>query len=126
MKIDPRLEEMAVNFLKLVVEGKIDEAYANYVNIVGKHHNVFFEAGFLSLLEAMKSNQDQYPAKKFVVKHVIGENDLVVVHSQLTMDASSPAFIAVHILRFEKNKIIEMWDVSQKVPNDSPNKDGAF
>jgi predicted SnoaL-like aldol condensation-catalyzing enzyme len=32
----------------------------------------------------------------------------------------------VHILRFEQGKIVEMWDVSQQVPKDSPNKLGMF
>jgi predicted SnoaL-like aldol condensation-catalyzing enzyme len=32
----------------------------------------------------------------------------------------------VHILRFEGGKIVEMWDVGQEIPKDSPNALGVF
>ena len=32
----------------------------------------------------------------------------------------------VHILRFEGGKIVEMWDIGQEIPADSPNALGMF
>jgi predicted SnoaL-like aldol condensation-catalyzing enzyme len=32
----------------------------------------------------------------------------------------------VHIVRFDGEKIAEMWDVGQAVPADSPNENGMF
>lgn len=32
----------------------------------------------------------------------------------------------VHIYRFEGEKIAEMWDISQEIPENSPNENGMF
>jgi hypothetical protein len=32
----------------------------------------------------------------------------------------------VHILRFERGRIVEMWDLGQEIPEDSPNALGMF
>jgi predicted SnoaL-like aldol condensation-catalyzing enzyme len=37
-----------------------------------------------------------------------------------------PGMTVVHIFRFQNGKIIEMWDVGQEIPHDSPNVDGAI
>lgn len=119
-------KRIATNFLELVVKGTIDEAYNQYVAMDGKHHNTFFAAGFLTLSEAMKKNHQEFPAKHIAIKHVIGEGDLVAVHSELTLRAGEAKMIVVHILRFRQGKIVEMWDCGQAIPHNSPNKDGAF
>jgi predicted SnoaL-like aldol condensation-catalyzing enzyme len=42
------------------------------------------------------------------------------------MKPGEPGIAVVHIFRFEKGRIIEMWDISQLLPVDSPNRLGAF
>jgi len=32
----------------------------------------------------------------------------------------------VRPFRFEGGKVVELWDIGQLLPNDSPNADGAF
>ena len=32
----------------------------------------------------------------------------------------------VHIFKFEGNLIVELWDMGQAVPEDSPNENGMF
>lgn len=119
-------KESALDFLQLVVAGSIDEAYDNYVNMHGKHHNVFFSAEFASLKKGMIENHAQYPNKRLMVKNVLADGDLVVVHSNIIMKPGEPGIAVVHIFRFEKGRIIEMWDISQLLPVDSPNRLGAF
>ncbi len=124
MKTD--FKEVALQFLKLVVAGKIDEAYEKYVDMKGKHHNVSFPSGFLALKEAMKENHEKFPNKKFTVKNVLCENDLVAVHSHVVLKPKETEIIAVHIFRIKNDRIVEMWDSGQLIPPSSPNKDGAF
>jgi len=119
-------KQAAVDFLQLVVSGKINEAYHKYVDLGGKHHNPHFRDGFLALQKAMSDNQVKYPRKQLTVKNVLGDGDLVAVHSRLLMGPGEIAVIAVHLFRFSGGKIVEMWDCGQPVPADSPNKDGAF
>jgi predicted SnoaL-like aldol condensation-catalyzing enzyme len=119
-------KQTALQFLSLVVVGNIDEAYQKYVNMDGKHHNTYFPAGFVSLREAMKENHLQFPDKKFTVKNALGDGDLVAVHSHLVMKIGGPELLVVHLFRFKDDKIVEIWDCGQAIPDNNPNKDGAF
>jgi predicted SnoaL-like aldol condensation-catalyzing enzyme len=117
---------MAKNFLTMVVNGQIDEAYKKYVDLSGKHHNVFTPSGMKALKDGMKENDGQFPDKKLVFKHVVAEGDIVITHSHLFMKPGEKGMIVVHVLRFAGDKIIEFWDCGQVVPDKLVNKDGAF
>ena len=119
-------KQAAVDFLQLVIAGNIDQAYQTYVDMNGKHHNVYFSAGFATLRDAMKENHVKFPKKTFTIKNVFGEGDLIAVHSHLVMAAGDPGIAVVHMFRFQKGKIVEMWDVGQPIPEGLPNKDGPF
>ena len=73
----------AVEFLQFGVAGRIDEAYQKYVDMQGKHHNPFFQAGFPALKKGMIENHLQFPNKQLMVKNVLGDGDLVAVHSHI-------------------------------------------
>jgi len=57
---------------------------------------------------------------------VLGDGDIVAVHSQLVIKPGDPGMTVVHIFRFESGKVVEMWDIGQQLPVESPNIDGAF
>ncbi|MDB5254844.1 MAG: hypothetical protein JWL92_220 [Candidatus Nomurabacteria bacterium] len=119
-------KKTAIEFQTLVVQGKIDEAYEKYVDPNGKHHNAYSTAGFESLKIAMKDNEGQFPNKQFVVKNVVGDNDMVAIHSHIVLRAYTPGIIAVHLFKFQHGKIIEMWDCAQAIPEQNQNQDGVF
>jgi predicted SnoaL-like aldol condensation-catalyzing enzyme len=116
----------ARDFLQLVIAGEIDEAYGKYVDMGGKHHNVFFPSGFANLKAAMAENQNQFPNKEFTIKNVIGDENLVAVHSHLRFNPTEKGMVVVHLFRFQGGKIVEMWDLGQAIPPGMPNTDGAF
>ncbi len=118
--------EAALDFLKMVIIGKIEEAYRKYIDMKGKHHNVYYPADFRTLKQGMIENYAQFPDKQFKLKHILADGNLVVVHSNIVLKPGEPGIAAVHIFRFTDGKIVEMWDVGQPVPIDSPNKAGAF
>lgn len=122
----PTNKERAVDFLKLVVSGRIEEAYGKYVDMAGKHHNAFFPAGFASLQAAMTGNHSQFPDKRYEVRNAIAEGDLVAVHAHLTLNPGDKGMVVVHIVRFSGDRIVEFWDCGQQIPGDSPNSDGPF
>ncbi len=117
-------KQAALQFLQLVVAGRIDEAYQKYVDLQGKHHNPFFHAGFPALRKAMNENHIQFPNKQLTIKNVLGDGDLVAVHSHIVLRLGETGVVAVHLFRFRGDKIVEMWDCGQTVPADSLNKDG--
>ncbi len=119
-------KQAAVDFVQLVVAGRIDEAYEKHVDMDGKHHNPYFYAGLPALRQAMVENHVQFPNKQIQVQQVLGDGDIVAVHSHIVLKPGDPGISAVHIFRFRDAMIVEMWDIGQPVPTDVPNEDGAF
>ncbi len=117
-------KEKAVQFLQLVVGGKIDDAYQAYVDMEGRHHNPFFAAGFPALRQAMKDDHVLVPDREITVVNALEDGDRVAVHSHLRRGQDNMA--VVHLFRFKNGRIVEMWDCGQALPANSPNADGAF
>ena len=67
-----------------------------------------------------------YPKKIFKIHKIIHEGEFVVVHSRVRLFPEDIGFVVVYILRVEAGRIIEFWDVSLKLPEDSPNSNGVI
>ncbi len=119
-------KESALAFISLLMRGAIDEAYRKYVNVEGKHHNIYFPAGFATLKQAMIDDYEQNPNKTLTVKQALADGDMVAVHSHLEFKQGDPGVAVVHLFRFEEGRIVEMWDCIMPLQADSPNSDGAF
>src|SRR5258707_8165553 len=118
--------EIAISFLKLAAGGSVREAYTKYVGAEFRHHNPFFEGTAQALMKGMEENALQNPNKVFDVKHALAEGDFVVVHSHVRQKPADLRAVVVHIFRFEKGRIVELWDVGQPLPDKSPNRYGMF
>lgn len=113
-------------FLRMVVAGKIRDAYAQHVAADFKSHNPYFGDSAAELMTAMEADHRIHPSKRLDVRHAIAEGDLVAVHSHLRMGTDDPGIATVHLFRFANGRIVELWDLGQPVPAESPNKSGMF
>lgn len=93
-------KEIAQNFLELASKGQVRKAFELYVSDDFKHHNAYFKGDGHTLMTAMEENSRKTP------------NDLGAV--------------VMHIFRFENNKIVELWDFGQAVPENMVNENGMF
>jgi len=118
--------EIAVSFLKLAALGNVREAYSKYVGPNFQHHNPFFRGDRESLMLAMQENATQNPNKKLEVKLSLEDKGLVATYSHVQQNPRDPGAAVVHIFRFEGDRIVEMWDIGQAIPEDSPNQNGMF
>ena len=119
-------KDTAVSFLRLVGSGKVRDAYDRYVAASFRHHNGFFRGDRESLVTAMEENADKNPGKVLDVKRTLEDGHYVAVHSHIRQHAQDRGGAAVHIFRFENDRIAELWDVVQAIPQDSPNEHGVF
>lgn len=120
------LKEKAVSFLQLVASGKVREAYASYIGANFCHHNPYFPGDADSLMLAMEENAAKNPHKTLEVKRVVEEGDIVVVHSHVKQNLEDIGGAVVHIFRFQDDEIVELWDIGQPIPENSPNENGVF
>ena len=119
-------KESAISFLKLASSGKVRDAYSKFVGEGFKHHNPYFEGSAEALEAGMQENADQNPEKSLDVKQALAEGDLVAVYSEVHHRRGDHGAAVVHIFRFENGRIVELWDVGQEVPENSPNQYGMF
>jgi len=119
-------KEAAVDFLRLAASANVREAYQKYAAPNFRHHNAYFKGDAESLMRAMEENAQEHPQKSLQVHHAIAEGDLVAVHGHVKMNPDDNGFALVHIFRFEEDRIAELWDLGQVVPDDSPNENGMF
>jgi predicted SnoaL-like aldol condensation-catalyzing enzyme len=118
--------DIAVEFLRMAAAGQVAEAYARHVDDAFVHHNAWFPGDRESLRVAMQESARDEPNKSFEVSQVIAQGDRVAVFSRLRRARVELEYAVVHILRIEGTKIVEMWDICQEVPPDSPNALGMF
>ena len=123
---DTSHKDTAVSFLRLVGSGKVRDAYDRYVAASFRHHNGFFRGDRESLMKAMEENAEKNPEKELEVKRTLEDGNYVAVHSHIRQHAQDRGGAAVHIFRFENDRIAELWDLFQEIPQDSPNEHGMF
>lgn len=120
------LKEKAVSFLQLVASEKVREAFQPYIGPDFRHHNPYFRGDVNSLMLAMEENAALNPNKILEVKLAIQVKDTVAVHSHVKQNSEDVGGAVVHIFRFQDNQIVELWDIGQPIPEESPNKNGMF
>ena len=119
-------KEAAVSFLRLASSGKVKEAYQRYAGASFRHHNPYFPGNAEALRAAMQENADQFPQKAIDIKHALSDGDLVAIHAHVRLQPGDLGVATIHMFRFEGGRIVELWDVGQAVPEDSPNENGMF
>jgi predicted SnoaL-like aldol condensation-catalyzing enzyme len=119
-------------YFKLVSAGKFKEGL-RFFALDCKTHNPFISGSIETLTDAMLAASKDLSAEitdpGFAVKHVLADGDLVAVHTELLNSKSKPSeggLRQVHLFRFEDEKIVEYWDITQQVLPDMPNPSGAF
>jgi predicted SnoaL-like aldol condensation-catalyzing enzyme len=122
----------ALEYFKLISTGKYKEGLRFFAPDC-KTHNPFISGSIESLTDAMiaasKDIGAQNAEPEFAVKHVLADGDLVAVHTELLNSKSKPSeggLRQVHLFRFEGDKIVEYWDITQQVLSNMPNASGAF
>lgn len=108
---------------ELYIENKPHEALETWVAEDYVQHNPMAPNG-RAAVEKFFDEYSKNPAfanMKSDVRRIIADGDLVAVHSHATNGPNDPGFVVVDIWRVEGCKIVEHWDVMQKVPEQSAN-----
>ncbi|WP_163411562.1 nuclear transport factor 2 family protein [Flavobacterium ajazii] len=114
------------NFLKLAATGHSHEAFQLYVSKNFKHHNAYFKGDADTLMLAMEESAKTNPNKILTIQHILEDGNLVAVHSHVRQNSTDLGAAVVHIFRFESDKIVELWDLGQPIPNKIINENGMF
>src|SRR5438132_610227 len=104
-------KEISSSFLQLAALGKIREAFEKYVHTDLRHHNQYFKGDRESLMKAMEESQEKNLSKVFEIKIILEDGEYVAAFSHVQQNSKDRGMAVVHIMRFDGDRIIEMWDV---------------
>jgi len=123
-------KKIVSEYLKLVAAGKFEEGLRFFASNC-KTHNPFIKGNMKAIIDAQIAASKRMPTQnmEFSVKNVLGDGDTIAAQTELLFNKSNPGeggLRQVHIFRFEADKIVEYWDITQMVTKDMPNAEGAF
>lgn len=125
--IEEANKKVVVDFFELAINQKKPlEATKKYLGDKYIQHNPHAANGAAAFVAYFEGKFKKKPNYKIIIKRVIAEGDFVVVHSNGKDNDKDNGLAIVDIMRLEKGKIVEHFDVVQMVPTFSANGNTMF
>lgn len=104
------------------------EAVERYVGATYTQHNPEVPDGKDAFIAFFEKMAQDHPAKQVKFKRVFAEGVFVTLHSEHVFPGwRGGSWAAMDIFRLDNaGRLVEHWDVLQKVPNTSANSNGMF
>jgi predicted SnoaL-like aldol condensation-catalyzing enzyme len=90
------------------------------------HHNPYFRGDAESLMKGMEDNAREHPQKELEIIDALEEGVRVAIFSRVKHEPEDVGAAVFHLFRFEGDRIAELWDVGQEVPQPLVNENGMF
>lgn len=126
-------ERIVIDFYQKIFVERADKAKVREISELYLHpayiqHNPYVATGREAFIKAIGGWMENRPTSvKTVIKKVFASGDYIILHLHSYDDSKSdPGKAGIDIFRVENGKIMEHWDIWQKIPVNMPHKNGMF
>ena len=113
--LDDLRKQLAAEFMQRTADGTLAQAATRLL-----------AAGWDSFVKAVGEAHRMSPERRIEIKHLLSDGDFVIGHVHIVQRPGDPGAVGFFLLRFEGERIAEMWAAGQAVQADSLNIHGAF
>jgi predicted SnoaL-like aldol condensation-catalyzing enzyme len=120
-------KEVVTRFMtQFYIDKQVRKAFETWVDPGYIQHNPMAATGRDAAIAFLEPFFAGNPGISYSIKRIIAGGNLVAVHAHGKFSASDRGMAVVDILRVERCKVVEHWDVVQPVPEKSANTNGMF
>ena len=120
-------KEVVTKFMtRFYIDKQVREAFETWADPGYIQHNPLAKTGRDAAIAFLEPFFQSHPDASYSIKRIIADGNLVAVHSHGKFTADDRGLAIIDILRVDRCKIAEHWDVAQPVPEKSANTNGMF
>jgi predicted SnoaL-like aldol condensation-catalyzing enzyme len=117
---------LATGFYHAALNEKNWDKAEQYMGAHYQQHSVYMADGREAFKGLVERIQREFPNNLGLVKQSFADGDMVVLNLVVTRDKGGLAYNVIELMRLEDDKVVEHWDIFERLSGVQPVHDNGF